>query len=119
MTTNTFLGEFEQMVLLAILRLGNGAYGIPIRKEIEEHTTRSVARGALYTTLDRLVGKGLLTSRIGEPTPVRGGRAKRYFDITPLGYEALRVSRQALVNLWSGYESAIEGGPEATKASAR
>jgi len=118
MTDNTFLGEFEQMVLLAILRLGDDAYGVPIRREIEQNAGRSVARGALYTTLDRLVGKGLLTSRVGEPTAVRGGRAKRYFDITPLGYEALRTSRQALVNLWRGYESAIENGPTESKAVA-
>ena len=69
---------------------------------------RSVARGALYTTLDRLVNKGYLKSRNGEPTPERGGRAKRYFEVTVSGYEALRVSRQALLSLWQGLESAIE-----------
>jgi DNA-binding PadR family transcriptional regulator len=105
---SSFLGEFEQMVLLAILQQVDNAYGVTIRSEIEARTGRSVARGAMYTTLDRLVTKGYLTSRVGEPTSERGGRAKRYFDVTPAGYEALRVSREALLSLWQGLESAIE-----------
>lgn len=81
----TALGEFEQIVLLAILRLGDTAYGVAIRKEIAARTDREPAPGALYTTLDRLEEKGLVVSRLGDPTPERGGRAKRYFKVTPKG----------------------------------
>jgi DNA-binding PadR family transcriptional regulator len=108
MTEKSYLGEFEHVVLLAILRLGDEAYGVPIRREIEEQTGRAVARGALYTTLDRMETKGYLTSRVGDPTPRRGGRARRYFEITAAGYAALRASREALLNLWRGHESEIE-----------
>ena len=76
--------------------------------EIEEQTGRAVARGALYTTLDRMESKGYLSSRVGDPTPKRGGRARRYFTITAAGYAALRASRKALMNMWRGYESVIE-----------
>lgn len=108
MTDKTYLGEFEHIVLLAILRLGDEAYGVPIRREIEEQTGRAVARGALYTTLDRMETKGYLSSRVGDPTPKRGGRARRYFEITAAGYAALRASREALLKMWRGYESSIE-----------
>ncbi len=104
----TFLGELEQMLLLAVVRLEDGAYGMAIRSELETQTGRSVARGAVYITLDRLVQKGYLRSWLGDSTAERGGRAKRYFELTKVGKEALRASRDALVNLWSGYESAIE-----------
>ena len=100
MNEKSYLGEFEHMVLLAILRLGDEAYGVPIRKEIEKQTGRAVARGALYTTLDRMETKGYLSSRVGEPTPRRGGRARRYFTITAPGFAALRSSREALMNMW-------------------
>ncbi len=105
----TFLGELEQMLLLAVVRLESGAYGMAIRGELETQTGRSVARGAVYITLDRLVQKGYLRSWLGDSTPERGGRAKRYFELTKAGKKALRVSREALVNLWNGYESVIEG----------
>ena len=108
MTEKNHLGEFEHVVLLAILRLDDEAYGVPIRREIEDQTGRAVARGALYTTLDRMENKGYLTSRVGDPTPRRGGRARRYFAITAPGYAALRASREALLNMWNGYESVIE-----------
>ena len=108
MSERSFLGQFEQMVLLAIRRLGEGSYGLPIRRELEEQTGRSVARGALYTTLDRLEKKGYLTSRMGDPTPERGGRAKRYFQVTPPGVRALDDARRALLNLWHGLESKLE-----------
>ena len=108
MTEKSYLGEFEHVVLLAILRLGDEAYGVPVRGEIEEQTGRAVARGALYTTLDRMETKGYLSSRVGDPTPRRGGRARRYFAITAAGYAALRASREALLNMWNGYESVIE-----------
>ncbi len=103
-----FLGEFEQMVLLAILHLGDGAYGLTIRRELEKKTRRKVTHGAAYITLDRLEKKGLLCSELGDPTPGRGGRAKRYFHVTPVGITALRESRKALQNLWGGLEAVLE-----------
>ena len=83
------LGEFEQVVLLAILRLRENAYGVAIRQEIQKRTDREPAPGALYTTLDRLEDKGFVTSRLGDPTPQRGGRAKRYFTVSASGVEAV------------------------------
>ena len=100
-----YLGEFEQIVLLAILRLQDGAYAIPVREEIEARTGRRVARGALYTALDRLETKGCLRSRLGEPLRERGGRARRYFTVTPAAVRALKASRLALLRLWRGLES--------------
>lgn len=102
-----FLGEFEQMVLLSIVQLGNDAYGVKIREEIEARTGRDVARGALYTTLDRIETKGLVTSVTGDSTAERGGRPRRYFAVSPVGMEALRASRKALLNLWTGIEGAL------------
>jgi len=102
------LGEFEHIVLLAILRLGEGAYAIPIREEIAERTGRSVARGALYTALERLESKKCLRSRMSEPLPERGGRSRRYFSVTPAGLSALRTSRRSLLNLWHGVEGRLE-----------
>ena len=104
----TYLGELEQIVLLAVLRLSGEAYGMAVRAEIEQQAARRVARGAVYITLDRLVKKGYLSSRLGEPTSERGGRAKRYFEITPEGKSALRASRAVLLSLWEGQESALE-----------
>lgn len=89
-------GEFELMVLAAILRLGDRAYGARVFREIEEQTGRAVAMGAVYTTLYRLEEKGLVRSEVGEPTPKRGGRARRYFSIEAAGVEALRGSVDAL-----------------------
>ena len=102
------LGEFEHLVLLAILRLGDGAYAIPIREEIEERTGRSVARGALYTALERLESKKCLRSRMSGPLPERGGRSRRYFNVTPAGLSALRTSRRNLLSLWQGVEGRLE-----------
>ena len=102
------LGEFEHLVLLAILRLGDEAYAIPIRQEIEERTGRSVARGALYTALERLEGKGCLRSRMSPPVRERGGRSRRYFTVTPAGLAAIRASRQSLLRLWQGLEGRLE-----------
>jgi DNA-binding PadR family transcriptional regulator len=102
-----FLGEFEQMVLLSIVQLGDDAYGVKIREEIEARTGRDVARGALYTTLDRLDAKGLVTSETGDATTERGGRPRRYFTVSPVGMEALRASRKALLNLWTGIEGTL------------
>lgn len=104
MAPNSFLGEFEQMLLLAILRKGDDAYGVEVRRELEERTGRSVTRGAFYTTLDRLQSKGYLE---WESRPVegwRGGRPQRHFEVTEEGMEQLRRSREALENLWDGLD---------------
>jgi PadR family transcriptional regulator, regulatory protein PadR len=103
-----YLGEFEHVVLLAILRLGDDAYAIPIREEIETRTDRGVARGALYTALERLETKGMLRSRMSDPLPERGGRSRRYFTITPAGLAAMRSSRRSLLQLWQGLEERLE-----------
>jgi len=102
-----YLGELEQIVLLAVMRLGDEAYAVPILEQIEQQTGRKIARGALYTALDRLEGKGCLRSRLGDPLPERGGRARRYFTVTPSAVRALRASRLALLRLWNGLESQL------------
>ena len=101
------LGEFEEVVLLAVLRLDDDAYAIPIRDEIRRRARRRVARGALYTALERLEDKGLVSSRMGEPLPERGGRSRRYFKLTARGLGALRVSRRARLELWEGLEAVL------------
>jgi len=104
----TYLGEFEQLVLLAILRLGDEAYAVPVREELARRAHRTVARGALYTALERLETKGLLRSRMSDPLPERGGRSRRYFRVTPPGLAALSDARAALLGLWQGLESELE-----------
>ena len=104
---DAYLGEFEQIVMLAILRLQDDAYAIPIRAEIEAKTTRSVARGALYTALERLETKRCLRSRMSAPLAERGGRSRRYFTVTPTGLAALRASRRALQELWQGLDEVL------------
>jgi DNA-binding PadR family transcriptional regulator len=96
------MGEFEQLVLLALLRLNNDAYGMEVREEIEKRTRREISYGAVYTTLDRLEQKGYVAHRLGDATPERGGRAKKYFRALPEGREALRAARQALTVMWEG-----------------
>lgn len=103
------MGEFEQIVLLALLQLDNDAYGMEVRQEIEERTGREVSYGAVYTTLDRLEQKGFVTYRMGEPTPERGGRARKYFSVEPAGRDALRATRRALDVMWEGLAVAEEG----------
>lgn len=100
MTDQPSLGEFEQLVLLAVARLGNEGYGMTIRREIEERTGRSLSIGAVYTTLDRLEQKGHVRSRVGEPTAERGGRARRYFQLRESGARALRDARAVLTSMW-------------------
>ena len=100
------LGEFEQVVLLAVLRLEGSAYAVPERREIEARTRRSVARGALYVTHERLEDKGYVESWLAEPTPERGGRAKRFYRVRPAGLAALRDSWTALRSMWDGLEPA-------------
>jgi DNA-binding PadR family transcriptional regulator len=104
MAAEPTLGEFEQVVLLAILRVGEEAYGVPIRAEIEECTGRDPAPGALYTTLDRLEEKGCVISRMGDPTPQRGGRARRYFEVTQSGVHAVARSQRSYQRLLKGLE---------------
>ena len=104
------IGELEQMVLLAIVRLGPDAYGMAVLRELEERADRVVSRGALYLVLERMVQKGYLSARLGEPTPGRGGRAKRFFGLTEAGKAALRTSGRSLLALWDGMEFLLEEG---------
>jgi PadR family transcriptional regulator PadR len=110
MARREHLGEFEHLVLLAVLRLGDDAYGVPIRHEIEKRTGRALTVGALYRTLDRLEAKGYVTSWFGDPTPERGGRSRRYFKIRPVGLRTLRASRDALAAMWEGLEPQVTRG---------
>ena len=98
------LGEFEQLILLAILRLGEHAYGVTIRAELADRAGRTIAPGALYTALERLETKGLITSRMGDPTPQRGGRAKRFVTVTAAGLQALTRALQAYQQLLDGLD---------------
>lgn len=95
-------GDFEQQVLLAAWRLGKQAYGASVRDELEARTGRDLAQGAVYVTLVRLEKKGLLRSRLSDPTPVRGGKAKRYFDITAQGIAGVQAARRTMDKLWEG-----------------
>jgi DNA-binding PadR family transcriptional regulator len=104
MPSREYLGEFEQIVLLAVLRLAKNAYGVPIRQEIESRTHRAVSVGALYSTLDRLEGKGYLASRFADPTAERGGRSKRFFRVEPLGLKAFKRSQHALAVMLEGLD---------------
>ena len=97
-----YLGEFEQVVLLAVARLGQDAYGMRVRQEIEARAGRRATIGAVYATLERLEAKGYVSSFTGEPTAERGGRAKRHFEIEAAGHEALNASQNALKNMSEG-----------------
>jgi DNA-binding PadR family transcriptional regulator len=103
-----YLGEFEYAVLLAVIHLGEHAYAVPMRDLIEQRTGRPVARGALYTALERLEAKACLRSRMGDPTPERGGRARRYFSVTAIGMRALKSTHAALARLSKGLEAILE-----------
>ncbi len=106
----TALGELETLVLLATLRLGEGAYGVSIRDEIRDRTGRALSRGAIYSTITRLQRRDCLTSAMGEPTPVRGGRAKRYFSVTDSGLGAIRASTRAVDQMRDGLDTVLTGG---------
>ncbi len=106
--TTPYLGEFEYAVLLAVLHLGDDAYAVPIRELIEDRTGRPVARGALYTALERLETKACLRSRMGDPTAERGGRARRYFSLSAVGLRALRATHASLGRLAQGLEAVLE-----------
>ena len=98
------LGGFEHVVILALMRLGEEAYGVPVRQEIEARTGREVSIGAVYATLDRLEAKGYVKSHLGEPTPERGGRSKRFFRVTAQGRMAVNRTHHALARLIDGLD---------------
>jgi PadR family transcriptional regulator len=102
MSKRDYLGEFEQVVLLALGRVGRDAYGMTLRREIEATTGRKVSIGAVYATLDRLSAKGYAQSRLSPPVSERGGRAKRLYELTPAGAAALKRSRDLLDKMWKG-----------------
>jgi PadR family transcriptional regulator, regulatory protein PadR len=103
------LGTFDLMILLALMRLDDDAYGVPIAREIEETSGRVVALATLYATLTRLEKKGLVSSHLGEPTAERGGRAKRYFRVTARGLRAVREAQRVFTSLWTGIPTLKEG----------
>jgi DNA-binding PadR family transcriptional regulator len=107
--TRDALGEFEHIVLLAILQLGDGVYGVPIVDEIEERTGRTVAPAAVYVTLRRLEQKGLLTSWMSDATPERGGKPRRCVKVTGAGLESLREARRTLDSMWKGLDPRLRG----------
>jgi DNA-binding PadR family transcriptional regulator len=104
------LGEFEKLVMLAVLHLGEAAYGAPIIQELEERTGRTVSAGAVYVALRRLEKKGLVTSQLGSPTPRRGGRPKRYFSVQREGIEALRRAQEDWRAMAHGLKEVLEPG---------
>ena len=104
MPNSAFLGEFEQVVLLAVARLKQKAYGMAIRQVIADRTGQDVAIGSVYSALDRMERKGLLSSDLGDPTPERGGRAKRYYQLRRPGIVVLARCREMYNNLWEGLE---------------
>ena len=108
MTTPTYLGEFEQRLLLAVLRLDADAYGFDIARELEARAGRSISRGALYTSLDRLENKGLLRWKAAVGTDTRGGLPRRLYTVTPAGVAALRASRETLRRMWRGLERLLK-----------
>jgi PadR family transcriptional regulator len=105
-----FLTDFELMVMLAVLRVRQHAYGVPIAREIEQTGRRSVTLAAVYLALDRLHRHGLVSWRLGDPTPERGGRAKKLFSVTPTGLRAIRRTQRAFAALWSGIPE-LKGTP--------
>lgn len=104
MSGRDYLGEFEHVILLALLRLEDRAYGVTVRQEIEFRTKREVSIGAVYATLDRLEAKGYVKSRLGEPTPERGGRSKRFFQVTAKGVAAVNRTHRALQRMTDGLD---------------
>src|SRR5258708_18680567 len=100
MAERGYLGEFELMLLLAIIQLGDDAYGVPISRELEKHRGRDVSVGSVYAALERLEAKGLVESSLGDPTPERGGKAKRFFRVTREGLRLVQETRRVLTGLW-------------------
>jgi PadR family transcriptional regulator, regulatory protein PadR len=104
MSGRDYLGEFEHIILLALLRLDDRAYGVTVRQEIEFRTKREVSIGAVYATLDRLETKGYVKSRLGEPTAERGGRSKRFFQVTAKGVTAVSRTHRAVRSMTEGLD---------------
>lgn len=104
MSSRDYLGEFEHLVILALLRLAGRAYGVTVRQEIEARTGREVSIGAIYATLDRLETKGYVKSQFGEPTPERGGRSKRFFHVTAKGVSAVNRTHRAVQSMSQGLD---------------
>jgi PadR family transcriptional regulator, regulatory protein PadR len=102
------VGDFEQLILFAVVRLGAGATAVTIRQEIETRTSRTISSGALYTALDRLEARGFVQSRLGEPTAARGGKRKRHYAIEPVGARALTRSYDALQKMASGMAARLQ-----------
>jgi DNA-binding PadR family transcriptional regulator len=105
----TFVGEFEQLLMMALVRLGDRAYGVTIREEIERRTGREVSPGAVYTALDRLERRGFVSSNLGDPTPQRGGKRKRFYSLEPRGAAALQRTQEALRSMAKGLVFKPEG----------
>lgn len=110
MTQNAFLGEFEQVVLLAVAQLGEDGYGATVRREIQRRAGRRVSVGAVYATLSRLEDKGFVSSRYGEATAKRGGRSKRHYRLEPAGVRALEATRRMLDRMWDGVDLGTRPG---------
>ncbi len=108
MARDGFLGEFEQMLLLAAMRLEDEAYGVKLMEELENRVGRRVSRGSVYVTLDRMEDKGWISSELSASRPERGGRPRRIVHVTPRGLAVLRKSRAALLDLWDGLEEALD-----------
>ena len=108
MTMTANLGTFEQQILLALIHLGADAYGLTIRAEIEERTGKTISAGALYTALDRLEKRGLVASRLGDPTPQRGGKRKRLYTVEPAGERALNDAYESIRRIADGLEKRLK-----------
>jgi DNA-binding PadR family transcriptional regulator len=109
MRTESLLSNFELMVMLALIRIGDHAYGVPISREIERQSGKGVAVASIYAALERLESKGFIASEFGEPTRARGGRAKRYFKVTAKGIREVRMVQRTFVRMWKGLPE-LEGG---------
>ena len=101
------ISNFELMVMLALIRLGDEAYGVPVSEQIAERSGHDVALGSVYAALERLEDRGLVVSSIGDPTPERGGRAKKYFKVTNKGVEVVRDTQQTLTRMWKGLKTLV------------
>ena len=102
MAKRDYLSQSELMIMLAVMRLGQQAYGVPIAQEITDQTGREIAAGVVYSALERLEDNGFVASEIGESSATRGGRAKTYFRVTPAGLKQVRETQRALQRLWDG-----------------
>ena len=110
MAERSYLKEFEQLVLLAVLRLGDDAYGGNIREDLEETAHRAVSVATIYVALSRLEQRGFVRSWMSDPTPVRGGKSKKYYAVQAEGRQALRESKATLERMWQGVDGALESG---------